>query len=444
MKIRVLLMLFILLFGCNSEVSPVPPKQGDSTANDPVINSNNSKTANEPLKKQVDLNKEEKSQLLALGYITSKKIEKKDLHKDGVTTNIKESTFKGINVYCSENSNELNFMNMDGKIVHRISVKNIDAPKKNNQCKTASFDSKGNLVMVFEKTALVKLNLRGDELWRIEGKYHHDVEIGQDGTIYGLRTNSRSIVLKGIKSYIIDESIVEISKYGKIESETSVFDLAQTVPSIIKQIEKDLEYSIDKDGKDRHHFDKKKKDIFHLNTIEIINRDIKIANKPLFKKGQLLLCSRHLNTIMVVDLKKQAIIWNWGMDELQGPHNPSMLKDGSIMVFDNGLIRKKSRVLTVSPSTGKITHSYDGGASNHFFSKTRGSVQLLKNDNMLICDSEKGHVFEVDVKGNIIWEFWNPERRKHRKKRVTIFKFDRLDPKTETFLSELSSVSQLH
>ena len=82
---------------------------------------------------------------------------------------------------------------------------------------------------------------------------------------------------------------------------------------------------------------------------------------------------------------------------------------------------KSSRVLELDPVRREIVWSFEGDPPESFFSKRRGSNQRLPNGNTLICESEKGRVFEVDTQGELVWEFWNPEVREDRRKRIYRF-----------------------
>ena len=96
------------------------------------------------------------------------------------------------------------------------------------------------------------------------------------------------------------------------------------------------------------------------------------------------------------------------------------------MVFDNGAGRpggKWSRVLEIDAAptedhffpmsdTGKfLPHeakwSYTASKPSDFFSSFISGVQRLTNGNTLICEGDKGRVFEVDPDGTIVWEYWN-------------------------------------
>jgi len=64
---------------------------------------------------------------------------------------------------------------------------------------------------------------------------------------------------------------------------------------------------------------------------------------------------------------------------------------------------------------------------------------MLPNNNVLVTEANKGHVFEVTRKGKIVWEFWNPYFNETGK-RLIIYRMLRL---TADVLNEMSFKSKL-
>ena len=371
-------------------------------------------------------------QLAALGYITSNEIRDEDLHKDGVTLYRRDKSAPGVNVYCSEDSDTLKLVGMDGELLHSVAVSNPNVRMRSNQCKTAAFDSAGNFVMVLENTALVKSDLDGRELWRRNGRYHHDVDVLDDGTTFALRQqlHIRDNAFSA-DGEIIDNRIVRVSAEGEILEEISLAKMVRDVPALLEKAKRHIaepRYTSEL----REEF--LRRDVFHTNSIRVLRSDVRVGPDTVFKAGWILLCVRHLDSVMVVDPAQARIVWHWGAPELQWPHNASFRSDGTLLVFDNGVGRQHSRVLSVSPATGQIVGAYKGAPPSSFFSRTRGSIQMLENGNRLICESEKGRVFELDSSDEVVWEYWNPDRDRTQKKRSTIFEFNRISVESHPFL----------
>jgi hypothetical protein len=147
-------------------------------------------------------------------------------------------------------------------------------------------------------------------------------------------------------------------------------------------------------------------DIFHFNSIEVLDRAI----PGVAEKGDLLVCLRELDTIAILDAEVTKIKWHWGAGELAQPHHPSLTPDGTILIFDNGRYRDYSRVVELHPAERRIVWEYRADPPSSFHSTTRGSAQRLANGNVLIAESNSGHAFEVTRQGGVVWDFLNPDR----------------------------------
>jgi hypothetical protein len=135
-------------------------------------------------------------------------------------------------------------------------------------------------------------------------------------------------------------------------------------------------------------------------------------------EGDIVQSCRHFNTLSMVDRKTGRIKWRWGSPyELGHHHNPTCLDNGNILVFDNGFHRQTShevsdenysRVIEVNPKTNEIVWEYKDKNPQHFYSGICSSAERLPNGNTFICESSKGHLFEVTPEKEIVWEFFNP------------------------------------
>ena len=96
------------------------------------------------------------------------------------------------------------------------------------------------------------------------------------------------------------------------------------------------------------------------------------------------------DTIIVVNWPRQELVWAWGQGQVSAPHDASWLRNGNILLFDNGVASKRSRVVEVNPSSREIDWEYDGGQTGSFYSAARGSAQRLPNGNTLVAVSDSG------------------------------------------------------
>ena len=101
-------------------------------------------------------------------------------------------------------------------------------------------------------------------------------------------------------------------------------------------------------------------------------------------------------------------MWYWGPGILDAPHHPTVLDEGRVLVFDNGMHRGYSRLLEVDPRSNEIVWEYRADPPESFFTAVRGSSQRLPNGNTLVTEADHGRVFEITREGEIVWEFFNP------------------------------------
>jgi len=79
------------------------------------------------------------------------------------------------------------------------------------------------------------------------------------------------------------------------------------------------------------------------------------------------------NGVFVFDGQTPRLLWAWGHDEVDGPHDATILENGNILLFDNGRSRGWSRVLEVDPLTRKVVWEFRARDGDSFFSLSRGS-----------------------------------------------------------------------
>jgi hypothetical protein len=156
---------------------------------------------------------------------------------------------------------------------------------------------------------------------------------------------------------------------------------------------------------------------------------------PLYKKGNVLISVLYLNTIAIVDLETNQVVWALKGSENDlwiGMHEPVLLNNGDILIFDNNWgpegVVNESKVIEFNPITKKIVWMYKGDEEHPFYSRTLGTNQRLTNGNTLITESESGRAFEVTPEGQIVWEYVNPNRTGENNELVaTLFHMHRID-----------------
>jgi hypothetical protein len=158
-----------------------------------------------------------------------------------------------------------------------------------------------------------------------------------------------------------------------------------------------------------------------------------------FAPNHVIISSREASIIAIVD-RKGSIVWRMGPDfsasrelrairQIVGQHHAHIIPKGlpgagNLLVFDNGgssgygfaspiapdgrgaFQRAGSRVLEIDPVTLQLVWSYQNA---RFFSTNISGAQRLPNGNTLITAGAGGRMFEVTVKGEIVWEYMYPQ-----------------------------------
>jgi hypothetical protein len=149
------------------------------------------------------------------------------------------------------------------------------------------------------------------------------------------------------------------------------------------------------------------------------------------RNGNILLTSRSLDSMLVIDKRNGHIVWRWGStayldkttgrleirsgsNTLGGPHGAAEIPAGlpgagHILCYDNGMYADASRAVEVDFATHKlIWQSSQPGIGRKHFSNFVGNAQRLPNGNTLICDGANGRFFQVTKDNQTVWEYINP------------------------------------
>ena len=253
-----------------------------------------------------------------------------------------------------------------------------------------------------------RIGRQGELVWLRDIRAHHQVDWTPSKEVLLLTESIRPIeevsdrapeLTEGVEEGIVfhDNALVWLDEEGGIRQTLSLFDAVTTGP-----VEFDFRSRADLLETSSH------VGLFHANSAAAMDHGHLEARGSLFSKHNVLVTSRNQNRIFVVNRETRSLIWVWGRGELEAPHFATWLANGHILVFDNGVERKTSRVLEVDPVSGRIVWQYPNGAGVEFHSETRGVAQRLTNDNTLITNSQAGEVFEVTSEGKIVWRYWAP------------------------------------
>ncbi len=334
-----------------------------------------------------------------------------------VTHHVESDAYAGENLYTSGHAPVAILMTMAGEELHRWSYpfRKVwpDYPVAQDHVSSffwrrAHVFGNGDLLAIFEGLGIIKLDRDSNLLWANPNRAHHDMHVTEWGEIYLLTREARVVQRLGAEREILEDFISVLDDQGRELRRTSLLDSYEN---------SELGLSYDmlpvQDG-----------DLFHTNSLELLGE--RHAGLPaVFQPGNVLVALRELSANAVVDLAREEIVWIQTGDFL-GHHDPHVLANGHLLLFDNNAEAIGSRVLELD-ATGEVHWQYEGTDDKWFFSRSCGLAQRLHNGNTLITETDNGRAFEVSADKRIVWEFYNPHRTGDAEKYVaSLFEMVRL------------------
>jgi hypothetical protein len=358
-------------------------------------------------------------------------------------------TYDGFTLYTSTLGTRATLMDMRGKEVHHWELPFSKAFPRTPHIKKPVHDGQihwfrchlypnGDLLAVYHADGdtpygygLAKLDKDSRLLWAYPGRVHHDVDVGEDGTIYTLSQQLIGTSVPGrlLPTPYIEDFLVMLSPQGQELQTMAISEAFRDTPYLTSLNSVTKCSNIPVPGQ-------KQGDFLHANSVRVLSPARAAKFRP-FKPNQVLVSLRDLDALVVLDPPTRSVAWSLqGIWRIQ--HDADFLDNGNILLFDNfGSIKGGSRVLELDPRTQAIAWSYTNENATPFSAYMRGAAQRLPNGNTLIVDPDHGRLFEVAPSKEIVWEYMCPLPAVPHGKRIArhaVTSARRYGPKELTFL----------
>jgi hypothetical protein len=306
----------------------------------------------------------------------------------------------------------------------------------------------GDLLVVFHGLqqqangyGLARLDRDSHVVWKYAGRVHHDVDVGEDGTVYAIEhrmVETMPAGLQAIPTPTLIERLVVLSPEGKLRKKVPILEAFRDSPyaTLLDPLKGSGRRSPRSGTLAGRGFDdvSLKADVLHMNCVQVLTR--KLAPRfPRFKAGQVLISLRHLDAIAVLDVDRGTVVWA-ARGPWQAQHDAQFLDNGHLLLFDNRGLPRSSRVLEYDPDTQAFPWVYSGENRGPFYSSERGMCQRLPNGNTLVVNSEGGEMLEVTRDKEVVWSFLTPEDGSSPGGRRFITAARRYGPNYLSFLKE--------
>lgn len=324
--------------------------------------------------------------------------------EQNVTVYDESSAFNGYSILLSGHAPGIVMIDMEGREVHSWytddSIINDLWPEalrtENviNLWRRMYLSRNGDLFVIIEGAGVIKIDKDSNLLWASDfNDAHHDIDVDNEGIVYVIGRDVHINEEYNPEEPIAEDYICMLDTLGNLIQQISILDAIRNSPyaPVLRRMEP-------------------AGDIMHCNTVEYISEDRlpEDYSGPL-KAGTILISLRSIDFVCAIDPVEESVYWAesnlWFMQ-----HQPTVLDNGNILIFDNQGSAESSAILEFDPMTRKILWSYRGTEENPFYSEIAGSSQPLPNGNVLITESVYGRAFEVTPNKEIVWEYFNPYR----------------------------------
>jgi hypothetical protein len=306
----------------------------------------------------------------------------------------------GVNLVASGHGAEAFLMDMDGTILHTWQADFDDvwpdypiekSHESRGYWRRVHMLPNGDLLAIFEGLGILRVSRTGEVMWAKPNRAHHDIHVTDQGDIYTLTRVARTVPRLTKEHPILEDFITVLDgETGDEKASVSVLEAFEA-----------------SDFDDVWRSDFEKRDIFHTNSIEVLD-GVASGKDPAFAAGNVLISMRNINAVAVVDLSAGETVWAWAGDfALQ--HDAKVLPNGNLMVFDNGESPPSSAAEYELPGK-RLVWSFEGTTEEPFYTPSCGIAERLANGNTLMVESDPGRAIEVTPAGDVVWEFHNPHR----------------------------------
>jgi hypothetical protein len=382
-----------------------------------------------------------------------------------VTADEPRQTCDGFTLVTTTEASRATLLEMKGNIVHRWELPFSRAWPRAPHIRRPIPDHRihwfrsylypnGDLLAVYHANGdtpygygLAKMDPDSNLLWTFSANVHHDVDVGEDGTILTLTqkyVDPPAGAPKSVAKRHLADYLVVLSPEGKKLKEIPILEAFRDSPfalllSVIdKPVVKGAPPSVIGPESPREAaggygatakggppnvtgpvpsaigdldvmaalspmpHDPRHGDVLHVNSVKFL-RQSQAARFPLFKPGEVLISVRNIDVLAVLNVETGRVVW-----AARGPwrrqHDADFLDNGNLLVYDNLGSLAHSRVLEYNPQTQAVGWSYTDENSKPIQALLRGAVGRLANGNTLIVDPDEQRILEVTPEKRRVWE----------------------------------------
>ncbi len=346
--------------------------------------------------------------------------------ESSVTVYYPDRASPGYNIVTSAHAPGAIMLDMEGNTVHQwyVDERELHEAWPGVAEMDAEFDfwrrvylcDNGDILAIISGAGLFKLDKDSNLLWTSDLiDAHHDVDIGDDGLIYVIGRKVHINEDYNPDDFIAEDFLYTLDSLGNTIDELSILDLvarSSYAPNLrnaairngFRMAMRGEIFTVDLSDIPLAG------DVLHCNSVAFIHEgQLPESYSGPLREGTVILSCRTIDLVLAADLETGEVYWAES-DLWCAQHEPVLLPDGNMLIFDNLGIPGYSTVLEFDPATREVEWYYRGTEGNPFYTLGIGSCQRLPNGNTLITESMFGRAFEVNLECETVWEYYNPNR----------------------------------
>ncbi|MEM8667916.1 MAG: arylsulfotransferase family protein [Planctomycetota bacterium] len=282
----------------------------------------------------------------------------------------------------------------DGEIIHTWIVNELNLPWVNREDDEKFphgflVEPDGSIVFAFDKgVSIQRFDWWSRRIWAAEIPIDHAINRGAPGVIWALQER------------LVWEMDLQTGELRNCFNLSSLIDENPEIdPLGLRQYELRTSWTWGSGS-----------GYWHVNDAEPLPAELAEAF-PQFDVGDLLMSFRNINLIFVCSPVTGEIKW-WRVGNWRRQHDPDWQPNGMISVFNNNMHRDVSSILEIDPNT-YVCRPLFNGAEEGFYTWIRGKHSVLDNGNITMTSPQQGRAFEVNQKGEVVFEFVNRYDQEH-------------------------------
>ncbi len=253
----------------------------------------------------------------------------------------------------------------------------------------------GGALLLLGDGALERVGPDGAVAWRREGHFHHDVVRLDADTVLVLDAQAARHDSPIGHQPFVDDGVVWMGLDGEVKHRVSVTSV------LIDRVPEAQWAFLDPTPWDGETWDPMvvaRRDLLHTNGVQAVRGRI-----PACGGDDVLVMARNLDTLACLSMDG-ALTWSW-TGEVEAPHDPVVLADGRVQVFDNGRRSDRSRVVVVDPATGTMAVAVDGEDDGMYTDILGSSTAPDDHGHRVVVSSTQATVHVANADGDLAWSW---------------------------------------